>query len=77
MISVLPNRKIIFWRNDDDRITISNDQIIHYWGAQKDCASITFATQAKIIVSPSDYLYLNSGQGFVTGKPFGHYSTWR
>jgi hypothetical protein len=28
-------------------------------------------------VSPSDYLYLNSGQGFVTGKPFGHYSTWR
>jgi hypothetical protein len=20
---------------------------------------------------------LNSGQGFVTGKPFGHYSTWR
>ena len=22
-------------------------------------------------------MYLNSGQGFVTGKPFGHYSTWR
>jgi hypothetical protein len=42
LISVLPNRKIVFWRNDDDRITISNDQVIHYWGAQKDCASSMF-----------------------------------
>lgn len=37
LISVLPGRKIIFWRNDDDDVTIQDNQILHYWGAQKDC----------------------------------------
>jgi hypothetical protein len=33
--------------------------------------------ESKIVLSPSDYLYLSSGQGFITGNPFGHFSTWR
>lgn len=35
------------------------------------------SSQSKIVLSPSDYLYLNSGQGFITGNPLGHFSTWR
>lgn len=40
------------------------------------CNVVVKSSQSKIILSPSDYLYLNSGQGFVTGDPFGHFSTW-
>jgi len=76
LISSIPNRTVIFWRNDDTEVVISDDQIIHYWGSQDDVSKITANTNAKIILSPSNYLYLNSGQGFVTGKQFGHYSTW-
>jgi hypothetical protein len=34
-------------------------------------------SQSKIVLSPSDFLYLNSGQGFITGNPLGHFSSWR
>lgn len=49
---------------------------MHYWGSQSDTATVTANGKSKIILSPSNYLYLNSGQGFVTSKSFGHYSTW-
>lgn len=29
------------------------------------------------MLSPSDFLYLNAGQGFTTGDPYGHFSSWR
>lgn len=34
-------------------------------------------SKSLLILSPSDYVYLNSGQGFITGNKFGTYSTWR
>lgn len=42
LLSVIPNRTVIFWRNDDDNVMILDDQILHYWGAQKDCAASIF-----------------------------------
>lgn len=66
----LPNgRKVIFWRNDADNVTTGADDIVQYWGAQKDTAAgifyiiylVTGKSQSKLILSPSDYLYLNKG----------------
>jgi len=36
---VLPaNRKVIFWRNDGQNVTTSDNDILHFWGAQTDVA---------------------------------------
>ena len=34
-------------------------------------------SDSKIIMSQSDLLYLNKGQGFIWGNEFGHYSLWK
>ena len=35
-------------------------------------------TQSKVILSPSDYLYLNKGQSFIwENTTGGEYTTWR
>ena len=35
-------------------------------------------SESKVILSPIDYLYLNTGQSFIwQDKPFGKYITWR
>lgn len=64
MKQVLPqNRKVIFWRNDAANVTIGENDILHYWGAQADVSKVTSGSKSKIILSPSDILYLNKGQG--------------
>lgn len=37
MKSILPaNRSVVFWRNDNSRISFQKNDIIHYWGAAAD-----------------------------------------
>jgi len=28
------NRRVIFWRNDAENVTIAENDIMHYWGYQ-------------------------------------------
>lgn len=36
---VLPSsRKVIFWRNNAENVTLGSDDILHYWGSQGDVA---------------------------------------
>ena len=42
LISAIPNRTVIFWRNDDSEVVIKDDQIIHYWGSQSDVQKSNF-----------------------------------
>jgi hypothetical protein len=49
---------------------------MHYWGATKDIATIVGQTKGRVILSQSDTLYLNKGQGFIYGNDFGSYITW-
>ena len=43
MKQVLPqSRRVIFWRNNAVNVTIGDNDILHYWGAQKDVANGTF-----------------------------------
>lgn len=43
MKQVLPtSRRVIFWRNDAANVTISDNDILHYWGAQADVAKGKF-----------------------------------
>lgn len=76
---VLPaNRKVIFWRNDAQNVSTADNDILHFWGAQTDVARITADTTSKIILSPSDILYLNKGQGNLwLNATQGSYSNWR
>ena len=83
---VLPsNRKVIFWRNNAENVTSGPDDILHYWGSQEDVAKGTWQhilvvkqSESKIILSPSDLLYLNKGMGFIwQNSSFGTYSVWR
>jgi len=70
-------RNVAFWKNTGDNVTTGPDDILHYWGNQNATADFVKSCESKIVLSPSDYLYLSSGQGFITGNPFGHFSTWR
>lgn len=37
--AVLPvSRRVIYWRNDGAGVTITDNDILHYWGAQADVA---------------------------------------
>lgn len=58
-----PTRKTMFWRNDAQDVTTINNDILHYWGSQAQVANITNGTNSPIVLSPSDILYLNKGQG--------------
>lgn len=82
---VLPSsRKIIFWRNNAENVTLGPDDILHYWGSQADVAKGTIfqyvvvnASKSKIILSPSDLLYFNEGFGFIwQNASFGVYRNW-
>lgn len=83
--SVLPaDKNIIFWRNNADGVKTSSDDILHYWGAQDETAKCTFhnilvvnESESRVIMSQSDYLYLNKGNGFIWGNTFGDYSIWK
>jgi hypothetical protein len=38
--SVLPkNRRVIFWRNNAANLTLSGNDVLHFWGAQADVAN--------------------------------------
>lgn len=79
MKSVLTgNKTTIFWRNDAENIVLADTDILHFWGAQGDVAKVTANSTNKIILSPSDILYLNKGQGnlWLNGTQ-GEYSVWR
>lgn len=56
-------KKVVFWRNDGHDVTTEADEAVQFWGSQADTAKITANTTSKIIMSPSDLLYLNKGQG--------------
>jgi hypothetical protein len=44
MKQALPqNRSVVFWRNDDQNIKISGNDVIHYWGNQNDTFSGNFS----------------------------------
>jgi len=73
-----PNRRTIFWRNDAADVTTSDSDILHYWGAQADVAKVTANVNSKIILSPSDILYLNKGQGNLwLNASQGEYPVWK
>lgn len=41
---VLPaNRKVIFWRNDAANVSIADNDVLHFWGAQTDVAKSNFS----------------------------------
>lgn len=52
-------KKVVFWRNDGHDVTTEADEAVQFWGSQADTAKITANTTSKIIMSPSDLLYLN------------------
>jgi len=35
---MFPERRVVFWRNDNAKIKIDDNDILHYWGAQADVA---------------------------------------
>jgi hypothetical protein len=80
------SRKVIFWRNDADNLTTGPDDIVQYWGAQAQTANgtylsyiiVTGKSTSKLILSPSDYLYLNKGTTWIwMNKTNGPFTTWR
>ena len=83
--SLPKSRKVIFWRNNAENVTTGPDDILHYWGSQLDTAKGKFSlilvvgnSSSKIILSPSDLLYLNKGKGFIwQNSTFGMYSIWK
>lgn len=71
-------RKVIFWRNDADNLTTGPDDIVQYWGAQSQTANVTGKSTSKLVLSPSDYLYLNKGTTWIwMNKTNGPFITWR
>lgn len=72
------SRKVIFWRNDADNLTTGPDDIVQYWGSQAQTANVTAKSTSKLVLSPSDYLYLNKGTTWIwMNKTNGAFSTWR
>jgi hypothetical protein len=58
---VLPqNRRAIFWRNDAANVTIGENDILHYWGAQTDVAKskISFIKLLQDQIVKLSYLHL-------------------
>ncbi len=83
---ILPSsRKTIFWRNNAENVTTGPDDILHYWGAQDECQKskylfnlVVSSSESKIILSPSDLLYFNTGKGNIwLNSTFGTYYVWK
>lgn len=76
---VLPaGRRAVFWRNDGANVSTSDDDVLHFWGAQADVAKITATSRSQIVLSPSDILYISKGMGnlWLNGTQ-GAYPVWR
>eukprot|EP00178_Gracilaria_changii_P003290 TRINITY_DN14832_c0_g1_i1.p1 TRINITY_DN14832_c0_g1~~TRINITY_DN14832_c0_g1_i1.p1 ORF type:complete len:117 (+),score=4.53 TRINITY_DN14832_c0_g1_i1:995-1345(+) len=72
------DRVVVFWRNDAKDVTTTGEDILQYWGSQTDTAKITANTTSKIVLSPSDILYLSKGHGNLwLNASQGEYSVWR
>ena len=79
------DRKVVFWRNDAKDVTTTTDDVLQYWGSQNDTSRsiashilVTSNTTSKIVLSPSDILYLNKGHGNLwLNASQGQYSVWR
>lgn len=68
-------RTKIYWANEGQHIPPAPEDIIHFWGAQDSYSTIS-ALPNKVILSPEDYLYVNSGINFIWGNYFGNFTTW-
>lgn len=69
------NKKPIFWTNEKLNIPPGPTEILQYWGDFENIGMLKDIPN-KIILSPDNMLYINTGLGFVFGNDFGTYFTW-
>jgi len=70
------NKTKLYWANEVQHIPPQPDDIIHFWGPS-DTINLLADLPNKIILSPTDFLYINSGFGFIWGNFAGTMKTWR
>ena len=64
-----PNKKFIYWMNNND-MQIESDDIAQWWGANLP------NIKQEIIISQYGPFYLDMGVGNYQGVSYGNYQTW-
>ncbi|KAL4444539.1 hypothetical protein ABPG74_016832 [Tetrahymena malaccensis] len=73
--SIQANRTKIYWANEVQHIPPAPEDIIQFWG-QSYTYNVIQNLPNKVILSPEDFLYINSGINFIWGNFFGNFTTW-
>lgn len=74
--TISPNKKVIYWANEDIDLPMQDEDVIEWWGISTNVDRMV-GRKNEVILSNYDITYLDIGFNNFYGDAYGTYEDWR